>query len=41
VVPEGVFGLGVELFLEAVRSDATLLRSNTISLAIDEPIAER
>jgi uncharacterized protein (TIGR03437 family) len=41
VVPEGVVGTGVELFLETLRSDATLLRSNTISLAVDEPIAER
>jgi uncharacterized protein (TIGR03437 family) len=40
VVPEGVFGPAVELYLEAVRSDATRLKSNTISVAIDEPIAE-
>jgi len=39
VVPEGVSGSKVEMFLEAVRDDATVVRSNTILIAVDEPIA--
>ena len=41
VVPEGISGSRVELFLETARTDATLVRSNAVSLAIDEPGAER
>jgi trimeric autotransporter adhesin len=37
VVPEGISGSRVELFLETARTDATLVRSNSVSLAIDEP----
>jgi len=41
VIPEGIAGTKVEVFLETVRADATLLRSNTISLAVEEPVDHR
>jgi len=41
VIPEGIAGPKVEVFLETVRADATLLRSNTISLAVEEPVDHR
>jgi uncharacterized protein (TIGR03437 family) len=36
VVPYGIAGSVVEMFLETVRADAMPIRSNTISLAIEE-----
>ena len=41
VVPDGIAGSSVELSLELIRSDATPIRSNTVSLAIDTPVSDQ